>query len=60
MKKKLKGKGSIRAVPMDRKHVKVDSSKLLNLNDFANINFKPLTGVTIEDITGYIGRIDGI
>lgn len=60
MKKKLKGRGSIKAVPMDRKHVKTDMSKLLNLDEYASINFKPLVGVSIEDITGYIRRIDGV
>ena len=59
-KKLLKGKGSIKAVPMDRKHVKADSAKLLNLDDYANGNFTPLVGVTIIEVTDYIRRIDGI
>lgn len=60
LKKKLKGMGSIKAVPVDRKHVKADNSKLLNLDDYANSNFTPLVGVSVNEITGYIRRLDAI
>jgi len=60
LKKKLKGKGSIKATPLDRKHAKADNTKLLNIDDYANSNFTPLIGVSILEITNYIRGIDGI
>lgn len=60
IKKQLKGKGSIKAVPLDRKHVKTDGSKLLNINEYALNNFTPLVGISVLEITEYIGGIDVI
>lgn len=59
MKKKYKGKASIRAVPVDRKTAKVDNSKLLSIEDFAMTAFQPIAGVTKEDVVNYIRGING-
>lgn len=55
MKKKYKGKGSIRAIPLDRKFAKADNSKLPSLDDYIN-SFLTITDTTIskEEIIGYI------
>lgn len=58
MKKKYKGKASIRGKPADRKTVAVDQSKLLNINEFILANFQPIEGISKEDIVNYIRGFD--
>lgn len=59
-KKLIKGKGSIKAVPMDRKYIKADTDKLLNIDEYALNKFTPLVGIEIKEITSYIRGIDEI
>jgi hypothetical protein len=58
MKKKYKNKASIRAIPIDRKTVKVDGSKLLSIEDFARNSFNPIEGVSREDVVTYIRSLN--
>jgi DNA repair exonuclease SbcCD nuclease subunit len=58
MKKKYKNKASIRAIPIDRKTVKMDSSKLLSIEDFARNSFNPIEGVSRDDVVTYIRSLD--
>lgn len=60
MKKKLKGKGSIRAKITDRKNVSVDQGKLLSIDEFVLKNFNPIVGVTKEDVVSYIRGVSAI
>ncbi len=54
MKKKYKGKASIKAKPVDRKMTKLDVDKSLTLVDYLNDHFQPIDGVERSDINTYL------
>jgi DNA repair exonuclease SbcCD nuclease subunit len=59
MKKKYKGLAAIKARPTDRKHVSVDKDKIFSMVDYLDTVFKPIDGVTREDIKGYLNEVLG-
>jgi DNA repair exonuclease SbcCD nuclease subunit len=54
MKKKYKGKASIKAKPTDRRIQKVGDEKSVTLIDYLEKSFKPIDGVSKEDINQYL------
>lgn len=58
VKKKLKNKAQIKAKPTDRKMTRTDSEGLKSFDKFALENFKPMEGVSVEDVVEYIGGLN--
>ena len=57
MKKKYKGLAAIKARPSDRKHVNINRDKMFSINDFLDTAFKPIEGVSKEDIKIYLKEV---
>lgn len=57
MKKKYKGQAQISAKPSDRKNVNVNKDRAGSVVDFLNSSFKPIDGVTKEDIQSYLNEV---
>ena len=58
MKKKYKGKASIKARPTDRKSVKVDSQNLVSINEYLSKSFEVVDGVDKKDVSDYLEKIN--
>lgn len=57
MKKKYKGLAAIKARPSDRKYVNVNKDKMFSIIDFLDTAFKPIAGVSKEDIKTYLKEV---
>jgi len=58
MKKKYKGKASIKARPTDRKSVKIDSKNLVSINEYLSKSFEVIDGVDKKDVSDYLEKIN--
>jgi len=58
MKKKYKGKASIKARPTDRKSVKIDSKNLVSINEYLSKSFEVIDGVDKKDVSNYLEEIN--
>ena len=58
MKKKYKGKASIKARPTDRKSVKIDSKNLVSINEYLSKSFELVDGVDKKDVSDYLEKIN--
>ena len=54
MKKKYKGQAHITGRPSDRKSVNINKDKASSMLDFLSSSFKPIDGVTKEDVRQYL------
>lgn len=54
MKKKYKGQAAITGRPSDRKNVNINKDKVFSMFDFLDTSFKPIAGVSKEDIKKYL------
>jgi len=57
MKKKYKGQAQISAKPSDRKNINVNKDKAGSVLDFLKASFKPIDGVTKEEIQTYLNEV---
>jgi DNA repair exonuclease SbcCD nuclease subunit len=57
MKKKYKGLAAISAKPSDRKHANINKDKVFSINDYLDAAFKPIDGVSKEDIKIYLKEV---
>lgn len=57
MKKKYKGLAAIKARPSDRKHVNISKDKMFSITDYLDTAFKPIEGVSKEDIKRYLKEV---
>jgi len=60
MKKKYKGLASIKARPTDRKNINVDKDKIFSIVDFLDVIFKPINGVSKEEIRNYLKEVSNV
>lgn len=57
MKKKYKGLAAIKARPSDKKHVNISKDKMFSITDYLDTAFKPIDGVSKEDIKNYLKEV---
>ena len=57
MKKKYKGQAQITGRPSDRKNINVNKDKAQSIFDFLDTSFKPIEGVSKEDIKTYLKEV---
>ena len=57
MKKKYKGIAAIKARPTDRKRGIIDRDKAFSITDYLDTVFKPVDGVSKEDIKNYLKEV---
>lgn len=57
MKKKYKGLAAISAKPSDRKHTNINKDKVFSIVDYLNAAFKPIDGISKEDIRNYLKEV---
>jgi hypothetical protein len=60
MKKKYKGLAAIKARPTDRKHATMDRDKMFSIVDYLDTVFKPIDGVSKEDIKIYLNEVTNV
>lgn len=60
MKKKYKGQAHITGRPSDRKNVNVNRDKAFTMLDFLTESFKPIDGVSKEEISEYLKEVANV
>jgi DNA repair exonuclease SbcCD nuclease subunit len=57
MKKKYKGLAAIKARPTDRKYVNMSKDGIFSITDYLDTVFKPIDGVSRDDIKSYLSEV---
>jgi DNA repair exonuclease SbcCD nuclease subunit len=60
MKKKYKGLAAIKARPTDRKHGNMSKDGMFSITDYLDTVFKPIDGVSKEDIKSYLNEVSSV
>ena len=57
MKKKYKVLAAIKAKPSDRKNAMINKDKIFSIVDYLDSTFKPIDGVSKQDIKDYLKEV---